>query len=249
MKTWTEIPDIELYSDGGAEPNPGKGGFGVILCYKGKQKEFFKGYELTTNNRMELMGVIFGLEQLKTKSNVQIFTDSKYVINGITKGWAAKWKKNGWKREKNKPAINSDLWDRLLNVIAKHQVDFNWVKGHAGHTENERCDELANKGIHSTELLEDIGYEPSEIDKEKSVAFYPNYNKTKKVKIEKEGDNCRKCNEPVEKKFRKKKKKFKAHRAYYFEYVLLCPACKTMYFTEDAKRDIPAKNEMKTLFD
>lgn len=99
-KIWTDMPDIELYTDGGAEPNPGKGGFGIILSYKGKRKEFFRGYQFTTNNRMELMGVIFGLEQLKTKSNVQAFTDSKYVINGITKGSAEQWKRNGWKETK-----------------------------------------------------------------------------------------------------------------------------------------------------
>ena len=98
MKKWTEIPDIELYSDGGAKPNPGKGGFGVILSYKEKKKKFFQGYELTKNNRMELMGVIFGLERFKSKSNVQVFTDSKYVIDGITKGWAEKWKKTDGKK-------------------------------------------------------------------------------------------------------------------------------------------------------
>ena len=94
MATSIEIPNIKLYSDGGAKPNPGKGGFGVILSHKGIEKEFLKGYKLTTNNRMELMGVIFGLEQLKVKSNVQVFTDSKYVVDGIEKGWAKNWKAN-----------------------------------------------------------------------------------------------------------------------------------------------------------
>src|SRR5690606_33404067 len=181
MTIWTEIPDIELYSDGGAEPNPGKGGFGFILRYKGKQKEFFKGYELTTNNRMELMGVIFGLEQLKTKSNVQVFTDSKYVIDGITKGWAEKWKKNGWKRKKNIKAINGDLWDRLLNAISEHNVKFNWVKGHSGHTENERCDTLANNGINSKEPLEDIGYVPQEVNNDQSIPINTTYIKKSKI--------------------------------------------------------------------
>ncbi len=244
MKIWTEIPDIELHSDGGAEPNPGKGGFGVILQYKGKQKEFFKGYEFTTNNRMELMGVIFGLEQLKTKSNVQVFTDSKYVIDGITKGWAEKWKSNGWKRKKNIKAINSDLWDRLLNVISKHNVKFNWVKGHSGHTENERCDTLANNGINSKELLEDIGYEPKEIENDESTRVSTTFSKTKKIKIEKEGDKCRNCGEPVIKKSRKKTKKIKSNQTYYFEYILLCPSCKTMYMTEDAKREVTTENKL-----
>tara|TARA_R110002033_G_scaffold171040_2_gene215394 strand:+ start:2510 stop:3247 length:738 start_codon:yes stop_codon:yes gene_type:complete len=243
MKEWTEIPDIELFSDGGAEPNPGKGGFGVILSYKGKQKEFFKGYELTTNNRMELMGVIFGLEQLKTKSNVQVFTDSKYVINGITKGWAEKWKKNGWKRKKNVPAINSDLWDRLLNAISEHNVEFNWVKGHSGHIENERCDTLANNGINSHELIEDVGYEPKEVDNEQSSSTNTTFTKKSKVKIENVGDECRKCGEPVIKKS-PKKKKIKANQSYYFEYYLFCPSCKTMYMTEDGKREIINENKL-----
>lgn len=243
MKKWTEIPDIELYSDGGAEPNPGKGGFGVILSYKGKQKEFFQGYELTTNNRMELMGVIFGLERLKTKSNVQVFTDSKYVIDGITKGWAEKWKKNGWMRSKNDPAVNSDLWDKLLNVMSKHNVEFNWVKGHSGHTENDRCDALANEGINSKKLIEDAGYEPKETDNQQSPPTNKSYPKKGKVKIENEGDECRKCGDLVIKKT-PKKKKIKPNQSYYFEYYLSCPSCKTMYFTEDGKREISNENKL-----
>jgi len=244
MKTWTEIPDIELYSDGGAEPNPGRGGFGVILSYKGQRKEFFEGYEFTTNNRMELMGVIFGLEQLKTKSNVQVYTDSKYVIDGITKGWAERWRSNGWKRKKNIKAINSDLWERLLIAISEHNVEFNWVKGHSGHPENERCDALANNGINSKDPIEDIGYEPKEIDKDEKAIVNTSYIHQKKIKIEKEGDNCRKCGEPVIKKTRKKTKKIKPNQTYYFEYILICPSCKTMYMTEDAKREITKNNNL-----
>lgn len=245
MKKWAEIPDIELYSDGGAEPNPGKGGFGVILSYKGKRKEFFKGYKLTTNNRMELMGVIFGLEQLKTKSNVQVFTDSKYVIDGISKGWADKWKKNGWKRTKNISAINSDLWDRLLNAISEHNVEFHWVKGHSGHMENERCDALANKGINSDELIEDVGYEPKEIENEEKMSANTAFAKNNKTKVESVGDKCRKCGEPVIKKSPKTKKN-KVNQSYYYEYYLFCPSCKTMYMTEDGKREIANEN---TLFE
>ncbi len=243
MKEWTEIPDIELYSDGGAEPNPGKGGFGVILSYKGKRKEFFKGYKLTTNNRMELIGVIFGLEQLKTKSNVQVFTDSRYVIDGITKGWARKWKENNWKRNKNTTAINSDLWDRLLNAISQHTVEFNWVKGHSGHNENERYDTLANFGINSNELLDDFGYEAKEEDEKDKTQTKTNNDYQKKIKIEKEGDNCRKCGEPVIKKIPKKKKR-KQNQSYYFEYYLFCPSCRAMYMTEDGKREIINENKL-----
>ena len=157
---WEGIPEIELYSDGGAEPNPGKGGFGVIMSYKGFKKEFSEGYRLTTNNRMELMGVIYGLERLKTKSIVNVYSDSQYVVDGITQGWAANWKSNNWYRTKTKKAINIDLWDKLLDLIAKQErVTFNWIRGHVGHPENERCDVLANLALNGENLLDDIGYE------------------------------------------------------------------------------------------
>lgn len=186
---------------------------------------------------MELMGVIFGLEQLKTKSNVQVYTDSKYVIDGITKGWAEKWEKNGWIRAKNRPAINSDLWERLLDAIAKHNVEFNWVKGHSGHTENERCDTLANNGINSKELLKDIEYELNVGDSDQKLITNATFTKKSRIKIENEGDKCRKCGASVIKKT-PKKKTIKENQNYYFEYYLFCPSCKTMYMTEDGKREI-----------
>jgi ribonuclease HI len=237
MKEWTEIPDISLYSDGGAEPNPGIGGFGVILSYKGKEKEFYQGYKLTTNNRMELMGVIYGLEQLKTKSNVQVFTDSQYVVNGINKGWAEKWKQNNWIRKKSGKALNSDLWDRLLTLTSEHNCVFNWVKGHAGHIQNERCDVLANQGIYSADLLDDHGYEPP-VENEESPAFVTErQHSNTKTTVEKEGDRCRKCDAQVIKRT-PKKKTLRPNQTYYFEYYLFCPSCQTMYMVEDAKREI-----------
>lgn len=221
--TWNEIPEINLYSDGGAEPNPGKGGFGVILSYKGVQKEFSQGYLFTTNNRMELMGVIYGLERLKTKSIVNVYTDSRYVVDGIEQGWAKKWKSQNWYRTKNEKAINNDLWDKLLNLITiQEKVTFNWVKGHAGHTENERCDELALQALNENNLLEDEGYKPNELPITKILV---------------EGDFCRKCNTKVVKK-QTKKKVPKPDQTYYYDYYLLCPNCKTMYMVEDAKRDV-----------
>lgn len=235
MQTWSEIPDIELYSDGGAEPNPGKGGFGVILSYKGRRKEFYQGYKLTTNNRMELMGVIVGLEKLKTKSNVRVFTDSQYVINGITKGWAVKWKENNWFRKKNEKALNSDLWDRLLNEVAKHNVQFNWVKGHSGHPENERCDTLATLALSSNELIEDTGFNLEETTTNGIEAT--SIPKKSKVKIQNEGDLCRNCGIPVIKKS-PSKRKIKPNQEYYYEYYLYCPSCKNMYMIDEAKRFI-----------
>jgi len=243
MKEWTDVPDISLYSDGGAEPNPGIGGFGVILSYKGKEKEFYQGYKLTTNNRMELMGVIYGLEQLKTKSNVQVYTDSRYVVDGITKGWAKKWKQNNWIRKKSGKALNIDLWDRLLTLSSEHNCIFNWVRGHAGHIENERCDLLANQGIKSKELLDDHGYDPLFENEESSPYVREEQHFNAKVTIEKVGDLCRKCKTQVIKKT-PKKKTLKPMQTYYFDYYLYCPFCGTMYMVEDAKREITAGSSL-----
>jgi ribonuclease HI len=130
---------ILIYTDGSAIGNPGKGGFGVVMKYKGKIKEFSQGFRLTTNNRMELLAVIFALEQLKTNEiPVKIHSDSKYVLDSITKGWAKSWLQNGFKGKKN-----ADLWRRYLLLHTKFNLEFEWVKGHNGHPENERCDTLA----------------------------------------------------------------------------------------------------------
>lgn len=235
---WNEIPEVNLYSDGGSEPNPGKGGFGVIMSYKGIKREFSQGYELTTNNRMELMGVIYGLERLKTKSVVNIFTDSRYVIDGIEKGWAERWKSKNWYRIKTEKAINYDLWDRLLTLISTHQkVSFNWVKGHAGHIENERCDELALAALRGDDLQVDTGYQPTQLENDelnKGDYIQPS---VRKIKVTAEGDACRKCGTGVVKK-PTKKKLAKPRQTYYYEYVLVCPGCKTIYLLEDAKRYI-----------
>jgi ribonuclease HI len=242
---WNEIPEVNLYSDGGAEPNPGKGGFGVIMSYKGNKKEFSQGYVMTTNNRMELMGVIHGLEKLKTKSIVNVFTDSQYVINGIEKGWALKWKSKNWFRNKTEKAVNADLWEKLLNLIAAHEkVSFSWVKGHAGHIENERCDHLALAALQSDDLLEDAGYNPKDLDN------YDGENSgegrlAKGPKVEKEGDLCRKCQTAIIKKTTKKKEA-KPGQTYYYEFYLYCPGCKTMYLVDEAKRELG--NQMGGLF-
>lgn len=238
---WNEIPEVNLYSDGGAEPNPGKGGFGIIMSYKGASREFSQGYTLTTNNRMELMGVISGLERLKTKSIVNVYTDSRYVIDGIEKGWALKWKSNNWFRNKSDKAVNHDLWDRLLLLISQHEkVTFNWVKGHDGHTENERCDQLADIALNGDNLLVDTGYQPTEsrsLNDEESE----NKGSLKNIKVKKEGDLCRKCNTKVIEK-QTKAKTFKPGQTYYFEYYLFCPNCKNMYMVEEAKKEIKTQN-------
>jgi ribonuclease HI len=236
---WDEIPEINLYSDGGAEPNPGKGGFGVIMSYKGNKKEFSQGYVMTTNNRMELMGVIHGLEKLKTKSIVNVYTDSQYVINGIERGWAEKWKAKNWFRNKNEKAVNADLWEKLLLLITAHQkVSFHWIKGHAGHIENERCDELAMIALTGDNLLEDLGYNPKDLLE--GGKGNDEVQLTKGPTVRKEGDPCRKCNTAIIKKTTKKKEA-KPGQTYYYEFYLYCPGCKTMYLVDEAKKDLGDK--------
>ena len=134
---------IELFTDGACSGNPGPGGWGAVLRYQGHEKELSGGEKNTTNNRMELTAVIMGLSALKEPCQVRLVTDSKYVSDGITKGWAESWRKNGWRKADKKPALNPDLWEQLLDLLSKHQVEIEWVKGHAGHPENERCDRLA----------------------------------------------------------------------------------------------------------
>ncbi len=137
------IKHVEIFTDGACSGNPGPGGYGVILRFGEHTKELSGGAPDTTNNRMELTGVIVGLSALKEPCEVTLTTDSKYVVDSITKGWVYGWKKKGWIKSDKKPALNVDLWEQLLPLLEKHTVTFNWVKGHAGHPENERCDELA----------------------------------------------------------------------------------------------------------
>ncbi len=134
---------IELFTDGACSGNPGPGGWGVVLRFNGHEKELSGGEENTTNNRMELTAAIEGLSALKEPCKVRLVTDSKYVSDGITKGWAESWRKNNWRKADKKPALNPDLWEKLLDLIKEHDVTIDWVKGHAGHPENERCDRLA----------------------------------------------------------------------------------------------------------
>ena len=141
------LKTVEIFTDGACKNNPGPGGWGAILRYNGHEKEISGGEPKTTNNRMELMALISSLELLKEKCKVTIYSDSKYVCDGINNGWAKKWRANGWMKNKKEPALNPDLWERLLNLIDSHDVNIVWVKGHAGHPENERCDRLAVNAI------------------------------------------------------------------------------------------------------
>ena len=146
---------INIYTDGAARGNPGPGGYGVVLEYKGHIKELSNGFRLTTNNRMELLAVIIGLESMKKSSqNIMVFSDSKYVVDAVNQGWVFEWEKKKYKKKKN-----PDLWKRFLLIYRQHNVSFTWVKGHAGHAKNERCDQLAVAAANSNNLMSDAGYE------------------------------------------------------------------------------------------
>ncbi len=140
------LDNVEIFTDGACSGNPGPGGWGVVMRWRGHEKELHGGEPDTTNNRMELTAAIRGLESLKRKSRVAVYTDSKYVMDGITK-WIAAWKSNGWKAASRKPVKNVDLWRRLDDALAGHDIEWHWVKAHAGHPENERADALARLGI------------------------------------------------------------------------------------------------------
>ncbi|MCL2487532.1 MAG: ribonuclease HI [Oscillospiraceae bacterium] len=139
----TPLKQIQLFTDGACSGNPGPGGWGVILRYNGVEKELSGGEADTTNNRMELTAVIEGLAALKQPCAVTLCSDSKYVIDGLQKGWAVSWRAKGWVKSDKKPALNPDLWEKLLELTATHKMSYIWIRGHEGHPENERCDRLA----------------------------------------------------------------------------------------------------------
>ena len=137
------MKQVTIYTDGACSGNPGPGGWGAILEWNGREKELSGGERETTNNRMELSGVIFALSALKEPCAVDLYTDSKYVFDAVDKGWVYTWRKNGWRKADKKPALNVDLWERLLPLLEKHRVTWHWVKGHAENEKNNRCDALA----------------------------------------------------------------------------------------------------------
>jgi ribonuclease HI len=153
------LKHVIIYTDGACTGNPGPGGYAVVLTYRQKRREISGGFRRTTNNRMEIMAAIVGLESLRYRCAVTIYTDSQYLVNGIMRGWARRWRTNGWMRNPAEPAINADLWARLLDLCAQHEVRFEWVRGHAGDTENERCDRLSVAAAQGEGLPADEGYE------------------------------------------------------------------------------------------
>lgn len=150
---------VTIFTDGSCIGNPGPGGYGAILDYKGHRKELWNGFRRTTNNRMELLAAVESLVALKEPCDVRLYSDSEYVVRAMNSRWPYAWKKKGWRRRDNKIASNRDLWDKLLNLCERHSVQFEWVKGHAGHPENERCDQLALAAAQSPDLSVDMEYE------------------------------------------------------------------------------------------
>jgi len=221
--------EVAIYTDGACEPNPGPGGWGVVLAHPKKRREEKGGFRLTTNNRMEIYAAIRGLELLtKEGCKVTLYSDSQYLVNAMKDGWVVGWKKKDWWRTNKERAINIDLWEKLLALCEKHQVEFRWVKGHAGNLENERCDQLSQAALRQPNLPADVGYEnkpESEGERRPSP---------------KEGEPCRRCGAPVMKQKSSKKPK----GGYYYEYYLWCPKCLATYEVPEAKRLIEQPPEL-----
>lgn len=154
-----ELKDVTVYTDGACTGNPGPGGYGIVLIYGEKRKEISAGYRRTTNNRMEVLAAIVALETLRYPCSVTIYTDSQYLVNSIEKGWVLGWRAKNWKKADGKPAVNIDLWKRILPLLEMHKVRFKWVRGHAENAENNLCDELAVEAAHGKNLPPDVGYE------------------------------------------------------------------------------------------
>jgi ribonuclease HI len=154
------MTEVFLYTDGGCEPNPGNGGYGALLVCGNQITEISGGFKQTTNNRMELFAAIAGLEALTLPCQVTLVSDSKYLVDAMTLAWAKRWQANDWWRTKKERAVNADLWERLLALCERHRVVFKWVKGHAGHEQNERCDVLAMTALKQPDLPADTGYAP-----------------------------------------------------------------------------------------
>ena len=228
------IKEVVIYTDGAAEPNPGPGGWGVVLMSGAHRKEISGGFRKTTNNRMELRAVIEGLKALKSLCRVKLHCDSKYVVEAMQQGWAKAWREKEFLK-KGRLMTNADLWKELLELCELHQVEFVWVKGHAGIEENERCDTLSMAALAEEDLPQDEGFiEEEGAQTAVRAGFSGDYrqNKVEKEKVTEPGQACRKCGWPVEKREPKKKGK----GAYYYEWYLYCPSCHTMYMVDDAKR-------------
>ncbi len=222
--------EVEIFTDGACAGNPGPGGYGVVLKFGSHRKELSGAFKETTNNRMELFAAIVGLRALNRRCRVRLTTDSEYLANSVTEGWAERWRQNGWWRTVNQRAANHDLWALLLDLLEKHEVTVMWTRGHAGHPENERCDWLATQAIDRSDATIDEGYEQSKSPGPTSIP---------------EGHPCFKCRTPVVKRIPKTKK---ANPTFRYDWYLYCPACATSYMVE-AGRHLASHTTVHTLFD
>ena len=211
-------PRVTIYTDGGCEPNPGAGGYGVVLLHPKKRMEIRGGFRRTTNNRMEIYAAIKGLELLKQPCVVTLYSDSKYLVDSMTLGWARSWKKRNWWRTSKERAENFDLWEKLLALCGRHEVKFEWVRGHAGTAENECCDQLSCAALREANLPADEGYE----NKPENGAGRPK---------PKEGEPCWTCSTAVIKRDRKAK----PGQDVFYAYFLQCPKCQATYEVEEAR--------------
>ena len=256
---------IEIFTDGASTGNPGPGGWAAIIRAGGRTLELSGGFRLTTNNRMELFAAIAALEVVDTShaapAQVRLYSDSRYLVEAITRGWAEQWRAKGWRQTKNRPTPNADLWSRLLLVMARHDVSWEWVRGHAGHPENERADRLATQAAGQRILPADAGYEsapngagggdgnPSAQpglfesgaggQKDAEVDELPAGSVTAvagRGKVTRAGQPCRKCGTAVVKQT--PTRKVKPGQAHYYAWYLICPNCKTIYLVDEAKREM-----------
>jgi ribonuclease HI len=211
-------PRVTIYTDGGCEPNPGAGGYGVVLLHPKKRAEVKGGFRRTTNNRMEIYAAIKGLKLLKQPCVVTLYSDSKYLVDSMTLGWARNWKKRNWWRTSKERAENFDLWEKLLALCEKHEVKFEWLRGHAGDPENECCDRLSCSALREPNLPVDEGYE----NKPENGEGRPK---------PKEGEPCWKCSSAVIKHERRPKPGQDVFHAFFLQ----CPKCLTTYEVDEAK--------------
>lgn len=221
------LEEVVIYTDGGCEPNPGAGGWAAVLLHPKKRMEISGGFRQTTNNRMEIMAAIRGLELLKRPCKVRLYSDSQYLVQAIMDGWAANWKRKKWWRTRTERAVNSDLWEKLLPLCETHQVEFVWVRGHAGVKENERCDELSCAELRKPNLPADEGYENRAARENGAREDFQ------------EGEPCPKCETPLLKVLRNPDKKIKEHHEFYYEFHLACSQCKATYTVQAARREVP----------
>lgn len=237
--------EYRIYTDGSSTGNPGPGGWAALIHSRGRPRELAGGFRLTTNNRMELYAAIMGLEQVPEGASVRIISDSTYLVEGITQGWAEKWQAKGWRQTRHKPTPNADLWARLLQAVEKRRVRWEWVRGHVGHPENERADLLAQRAAGAKNLPADEGYEnqPAEAVQNQPGLFDGGGSSQegespveRRGKVVREGQACRKCGAPVIKKA--PERKISAKQKHYYTYYLACPECGTIYLVDEARREV-----------